>query len=135
MTRFIVISVISGILFALLDAIINSNPLAQKLMECYQPIAKSTINVPVGIIIDIVYGFAMCGIFLMIYESLPSESGLIKGIVYGLIVWFFRVIMPVLTAFMTQQVPLKTLLYISLTGLIQVLLIGAFYGLTIKPFK
>ncbi len=135
MTRFIIISLISGIIFAVLDGLINGNPFAQKLMECYKPIAKPSVNIPVGIAIDIFYGFVMCGIFLLIYNSLPSENPLIKGIIYGLIIWFFRVIMSVLSIFMTQQVPARTLIYIVLTGLVEVLIIGMFYGLTIKPLK
>jgi hypothetical protein len=135
MVRFIIISLISGILFAVLDGFINGNPFAQTLMECYKPIAKPSVNIPVGIVIDIFYGFVMCGIFLLIYNSLPSENPLIKGIIYGLIIWFFRVIMSVLSVYMTQQVPAKTLVYILLTGLAEMLIIGIFYGLTIKSFK
>lgn len=52
MIRFVVISVISGIIFAALDGFINANPLAQKLMDSYSLLAKTSINVPVGIIID-----------------------------------------------------------------------------------
>ncbi len=135
MVRFIIISLISGILFAVLDGLINGNPLALKLMECYKPIAKPSVNISVGIAIDIFYGFVMCGIFLLIYNSLPSESPLIKGVIYGLIIWFFRVIMSVLSIYMTQQVPTKTLIYILLTGLAEMLIIGIFYGLTIKILK
>ncbi len=135
MIRFIIISIVSGILFAFLDGLINGNPFAQQLMECYKPIAKPLVNIPVGIAIDIIYGFVMCGIFLLIYGSLPSENPLVKGIIYGLIIWFFRVIMSVLSIYMTQQVPAKTLVYMLLTGLAEMLIIGIFYGLTIKPFK
>ncbi len=135
MVRFITISLISGILFAFLDGFINANPIAQKLMECYTPIAKTSVNIPAGIAIDFFFGFVMCGIFLLLYNSLPSDNPIIKGIVYGLIIWFFRVLMSVFSIYMTQQVPVKTLVYILLTGLIEVLIIGIFYGLTIKPVK
>lgn len=135
MVRFIVISILGGILFALLDGLINANPIAQKLMEFYRPIAKSLINVSAGVAIDLFYGFVMCGIFLLIYNSLPSGNPLIKGIVYGFIIWFFRVLMSVFSTYMTQQVPIKTLVYILLAGLVEVLIIGIFYGLTIKPLK
>ena len=135
MVRYIIISILSGILFALLDGLINANPIAQKLMECYKPIAKSSVNITTGIAIDIFYGFVMCGIYLLVFNSLPSDNSLIKGIVYGFIIWFFRVLMSVLSTFMTQQVPAKTLVYILLTGFVEVLIIGIFYGLTIKPLK
>ena len=132
MWYFILISIISGILFAMMDGLINANPYAQKLMECYKPIVKTSINVPAGIAIDLFYGFAMCGIFLLIYDSLPTDSGIIKGLVYGLVMWFFRVIMSVLTTYMTHKVPVKTLTYILLSGLMEMLILGGFYGLTIS---
>jgi hypothetical protein len=135
MIRFILIGALSGILFAILDGIINGNPTAQKLMESYSPIAKTSINMPVGIIIDLFYGFVMCGIFLLLYNSLPTDNPVIKGVIYGLIIWFFRVLMSVLTTYMTLQIPLKTLAYILVTGLVEVIIIGIFYGLTIKPIK
>jgi hypothetical protein len=135
MARFITISLLSGILFAFLDGIINANPIAQKLMECYKPIAKTSVNVTAGIIIDLIYGFVMCGIFLLLYNSLPSANPLVKGMAYGAIIWFFRVVMSVLTMYMTQQVPAKTLVYVLLTGLTEVLIIGFFYGLTIRPVE
>ena len=135
MIRFIIISLISGFIFAVLDGLINANPLALKLMECYKPITKSSINVPAGLIIDIFYGFVMCGIFLLIYNSLPTESQVVKGIIYGLIIWFFRVLMSVFSTYMIQQVPAKTLLYILVTGLLEMVIIGLFYGLTIEPIK
>jgi len=59
MARFIIISLISGILFAVLDGLFNGNPLALKLMECYKPIAKPSVNIPVGIAIDIFYGLTI----------------------------------------------------------------------------
>lgn len=135
MIRYIAISIASGIIFAILDGILNANPIAQKLMESYNPIAKTSINVSAGILIDLFYGFVMCGIFILIYSSLPSDNPVIKGVIYGLIIWFFRVLMSVLTTYMTLQIPVKTLVYISLTGLTEVIIIGIFYGLTIKPIK
>lgn len=134
MIRFIIVSLSSGIIFGFLDGMINGNPYAQKLFECYKPIAKSSINIPLGIIIDIIYGFIMCWIFLIIYNSIPATSGIAKGLVYGLALWFFRVIMSVITTYMMLQIPLKTLLYVALTGLIEMLVIGSFYGITIKPY-
>jgi len=59
MTRYIIISIISGILFGVLDGIINANPLAQRLYDVYKPIAKTSINVPAGIVIDLVYGLTL----------------------------------------------------------------------------
>jgi hypothetical protein len=133
MVRFIIVSISSGILFGFLDGLINGNPYAQKLFECYKPIAKTSINIPLGVTIDIIYGFVMCWIFLIIYSSIPASSGLVKGILYGLALWFFRVLMSVITNYVMFEVPLKTLLYIAMTGLAEMVIIGSLYGLAIKP--
>ncbi len=133
MFRFIIVSISSGILFGLLDGIINGNQYAQKLFECYKPIAKTSVNIPLGVSIDIIYGFVMCWMFLIIYNSIPASNSLVKGVLYGLALWFFRVLMSVITNYMMFEVPLKTLLYVAATGLIEMVIIGSLYGLAIKP--
>ena len=69
MMSYVIVSVASGILFGLLDGLINANPLAQKLYQVYQPIARTSVNVPAGVVIDLVYGFVMAGVFLLLYQS------------------------------------------------------------------
>jgi len=76
MTRYIIISIISGILFALMDGFINGNPFAAKLFEIYKPIARSSLNIPAGMIIDLLYGFAMAGIFLSFITACPGRPAL-----------------------------------------------------------
>ena len=133
MIRYIIVSIISGILFGIMDGLINANPLAQKLYEVYKPIAKTVINVPAGIIIDLVYGFVMAGVFLLLYRSLPGETGLLKGISFALLVWFFRVVMSVISGWMMFNIPIGALLYTLITGLGEMLILGILYGLTLKP--
>ena len=130
---YIIISIVSGILFAIMDGLINTNPLAQKLYEVYKPIAKTAINVPAGIIIDLVYGFVMAGVFLLLYRSLPGETGLLKGISFAFLIWFFRVVMSVISGWMMFNVPIGALLYTLITGLGEMLILGILYGLTLKP--
>ena len=132
MTRFIIAAILTGLLFGILDGLINGNPLAVKLMECYNPIAKQTINVPAGIVIDLFYGFVITGIYVIIMQALPTELGIIKGLTYGLGMWFFRVLMSVITNWMMFNIPGKTLIYILLTGLIEMLLLGIINGLILK---
>jgi hypothetical protein len=133
MIKYIVISIFSGILFGVMDGLINANPLAQKLYEVYKPIAKTSINAPVGVIIDLVYGFALAGLFLLLYNSLPGELGLLKGISFACLVWFFRVAMSVASSWMMFNVPVTALLYTAATGLAEMLILGILYGLTLKP--
>ncbi len=93
MIRYIIISLAGGILFGVMDGIINANPLAQKLYVVFKPIAKASVNVTAGIIIDLIYGFVLTGLFLLFYNSLPGTAGIVKGISYAVIVWFLRVLL------------------------------------------
>jgi len=133
MTGYVIISVISGILFGLLDGVINANPLAKRLFEVYKPIAKTAINPIAGIVIDLVYGFVMAGVFLLLYNSLPGETGLIKGLSLAVLVWFFRVVMYVASQWVMFKIPGRTLLYTLVTGLGEMLILGVLVGLTLKP--
>jgi hypothetical protein len=130
---YIIISIISGILFGIMDGLINANPLAQRLYEVYKPIAKTALNVPAGIIIDLIYGFVMAGVFLLLYRSLPGNTGLLKGISFALLIWFFRVLMSAISGWMMFNVPIRALIYTLTTGLGEMLILGILYGLTLKP--
>ena len=133
MITYAIVSVVSGILFGVLDGLINANPMARRLYDVYRPIAKTAINPIAGIAIDLVYGFAMVGEFLVLYQSLPGEAGIVKGICFALVVWFFRVVMYVVTQWMMFNVPVATLLYTLIAGLGEMLILGILYGLVLKP--
>lgn len=132
MIRYTIVSLAGGILFGAMDGLVNANPLAQRLFQVFKPVVKTSINVPAGIAIDIVYGFVMAGIFLLLYKSLPGGSGLAKGASFALIAWFFRVLMYAASQWMMFNVPAATLLYTLAAGLCEMLILGVFYGLTLK---
>jgi hypothetical protein len=134
MISYIVISLVSGLVFGVLDGLINANRLARRLNQVYIPITKTSINMPVGVIIDLFYGFAMAGIFLILYKGLPGETGLLKGIIFALLVWFFRVVMSVASNWMMYKVPVRALIYTLLTGLGEMLVLGIIYGFFLKPW-
>jgi hypothetical protein len=131
---YIIVSIISGVLFGVLDGLINANPLARRLNEVYKPIAKTSLNLPSGLVIDIIYGFAMAGIFVILYSSLPGDIGILKGISFAILAWFFRVVMSVVSNWMMYKVPVRTLLYSLFTGLGEMLVLGLLYGLFLKPW-
>jgi len=133
MIRYIIVSIISGILFGVLDGVINANPLAQRLYEVYKPIARTSINPLAGIMIDLVYGFVMAGVFLLLYKSLPGETGFIKGVSFTFLVWFFRVVMYAASQWVMFNIPIEALLYSLITGFGEMLILGMLYGLTLKP--
>ncbi len=74
---------------------------------------------------------AYCGLYL--YEGLPGENSLLKGLSYTCIFWFFRVVMHAATTRMTLNVPVPMILYGVGTGHIEMLVLGILYGLTLKP--
>jgi hypothetical protein len=133
MVRYVIVSIVSGILFGVLDGVINANPWAQKLYDIYKPIAKTSLNLPAGIAVDLVYGFVMAGVFLLLYKSLPGEMGLVKGVSFAVLIWFFRVVMSVASQWMMYNVSVETLLYTLFAGLGEMLILGTLYGLTLNP--
>jgi hypothetical protein len=133
MIPYIIVSIVSGILFAILDGVINANPVAQRLYAVYKPIARTSINPIAGIAIDLAYGFVMAGVFLLLYKSLPGETGLIKGISFAFVAWFFRVVMSAASQWVMYTVPVKALLYSLVAGLGEMMILGILYGLTLNP--
>ena len=132
MWNYIWVSLVAGVLFGILDGVINANPLAQRLYEAYKSIARSSVNAVAGILIDLAYGFVMAGLFLLLYKSLPGAAGWTKGLSFGLITWFFRVLMSVASQWVMYRIPPAALAYTLLTGLAEMLLVGLFLGLTLR---
>jgi len=133
MASYVIVSIVSGILFGVMDGVLNANPVAQRLYQVFQPIAKKSLNFVAGFTIDLVYGFVIAGVFLLLYQALPGSIGLLKGIVFALLVWFFRVVMQVASQWLMYTVPVKTLLYSLAAGLGEMLILGIIYGLFLKP--
>lgn len=133
MIRYIIISVVSGILYLLLDMAINANPLAKKYYEVYKPIVKTAINPLAGVLIDLAYGFILAGVFILLYNSLPGATGLLKGLSYAGLAWFFRVVMRAASDWMMFTIPVRTLIYSLVTGLGEMLILGILFGLALKP--
>ena len=131
--RYILVSLLSGILFAIMDGLINANPLAVRLYAVYKPIARQSINRTAGIIIDLVFGFVMAGVFLLLFDSLPGDHDILKGLIFGLLLWFFRVVMSAASQWMMFTLPIKSTLYTVVAGLVEMLVIGLLYGLTLHP--
>ncbi len=132
MIRYVIASVGSGILFGLMDGVISANPLAQRLYRVFEPLARKSMNVLAGFAIDLVFGFALAAIFLLLQRSLPFDAGILKGLFYGLLVWFFRVAMQAASQWMMFRIPAGTLLYGLASGLVEMLILGLLYGLTLS---
>ncbi len=128
---FIGVGVVSGVLFAVMDTLINANPLAVRLYAVYKPIARTSVTIPAALGIDLAYGFVLAGIFILLYNSLPGSTALLKGLSFGLLAWFLRVLMYVASQWVMFNVPVRSLLYTAAAGLGEMLVLGTFYGLTL----
>ena len=133
MTTYVIVSIAGGILFAILDGLINANPVAQRLYDVYKPIARTSLNVVASIVIDLAYGFIMAGMFLLLYTSLPGGTGMAKGLSFAILVWFFRVVMSAASTWVMFIVPARTLAYTLFAGLVEMLVLGMLYGLALQP--
>ncbi len=128
---FVLFGVLGGLLMAFLDALVNANPLATRLYSVFKPIARTSMNIGVAVLIDIAYGLLMAGIFVLLHDALPGENDVLKGLSFGLLVWFFRVVMQAASQWVMFNVSLRSVLYTALAGLGEMLAIGLFYGMTL----
>jgi hypothetical protein len=134
MVRFVIVGLGSGLVFAVMDVLVNANPLGRSLYEAYKPLARESVNGAAGMVIDLIYGLILAGAFLILYASLPGDLGLLKGLSYALLLWVLRVLMYVVTHWMTLKIPVPTLLYTLVTGLVEMAVLGVLYGLLLKPW-
>jgi len=132
--RFVVVSWACGILYWILDGVINWNPYALKLYQAHKSNVKMAFSISKSFFIYLIYGFVMAGIFLLLYKSLPGKIGIVKGMSFALIAWFFRGFMSIMTQWMMFNTPFKTMGYVAITGLLEALILGILLGLTLKAF-
>ncbi len=123
--------VAAGLAFALLDALLNANPVAARLLAVYRPITRASINAPLGLAFDVVSGVVMAYLYVFLTPALPG-GWIAKGIVFGLIAWFFRVAMGVASQAIMFRVPPAALMYTLLTGLAEMALLGLFLAAVLK---
>ncbi len=133
MLRYVIVSIVSGLLFGVLDGVLNANPLARRLLDFYEPLAKSSVNVAAGVTIDLVYGFVLAGMFMVLSPCLPGSGGLVKGLCFGAGLWFLRVVMSAASSWMMLRIPAATIAYTVAAGLVEMLALGLVYGLALTP--
>jgi hypothetical protein len=131
--RFVGASLGIGLAFAVLDGVVNANPLAQTAYAVFDPIARPGLNVVAGIVIDLAYGFVLCAIFWRFYPALPGATPLRKGISYALLVWFFRVVMNAAGQWMVLTIPGLTVAYTLAAGLLEMVVLGVLLAVIARP--
>ncbi|MBZ5593225.1 MAG: hypothetical protein LAP39_13370 [Acidobacteriia bacterium] len=128
--RVLAVGVGVGVVFAILDGLLNANPLAQRLYAVYRPIVRQSVNAPLGLLFDIISGVVLAALFVGLSPALPGGR-LTKGLAFGLMVWFLRVAMGVAAQAVMFNVPGSALAYSLITGLVEMSILGLLCGLAL----
>jgi hypothetical protein len=129
--RVVIVGVGVGLVFAILDGLLNANPLAQRLYAVYRPIARQSVNAPLGLLFDIISGVVLAALFVGLGPALPGGR-LTKGLAFGVMVWFLRVAMGVAAQAVMFNVPASALAYSLITGLVEMSLLGLICALSLR---
>jgi hypothetical protein len=129
MVRRIGAGIAAGVAFLGLDGLLNANPIAQQVYLAYRPIARSRVDAVAGSMVDVVYGLVLVALFLRLRHCLPGRADATKGLSFGAIVWFLRVVMRVAGEWIVTTVPPSTHAYTLVAGLVQTLLVAELIAL------
>lgn len=132
MGRYLVASISGGVLFAVLDGALHANPLALRVYAYLRPIARSSVNAPLGAGLDLLYGFVMAALFLLLRPSLPGAGGAAKGLSFAALAWFFRVFMGGAAELVMLKAPGWSIVYSLAAGALEMAAIGLLYGLVLR---
>lgn len=127
--RYVVVSLVTGLLFGILDGIINGNSLARRLHASLAPAARKKLKLPAGLAIDLAYGFLMTALFMVLRDSLPGTQGAVQGLSFAVLAWLFRVLMGALSQWMSLELPARALAYDLAAGLAEMGILGLAIGL------
>jgi len=129
MLRQSLVGVVAGAAFLITDGLLNANALAREVYGAYRPIARSSVNALAGSLVDMAYGLILVLLFVTLRHCLPGRTDLKKGISFGVILWFLRVVMRVAGEWVTTTVPGSAHVYSLLAGLAQTLLVAVLIAL------
>lgn len=132
MTKFIIISVVSGLILGVIDFLFSNEDLSEGLSGFFRQFSESAREAAACIGINLALGFGMTGIFLLMKKSLP---GFVIVMGFALAVWFFRVMMFFIRQWMTFKASANDLAYVFIAGVSQMITLGILYDLTLKPLS
>jgi hypothetical protein len=130
--RVLAVGLGTGVTFAILDGVLNANPVAQRLYAVYRPIARESVNAPLGLVVDLVSGIVMAAVFAALAPVLHGGPWT-RGLAFGLLVWYFRVAMNVAGQAVMFNIPAPALLYSLASGLVEMALLGLLLGFALRP--
>jgi hypothetical protein len=134
MLTYLLVGFGSGLILIVLDALLNGNQYARRLAAPYLPIVREGISIAPAVAIDLLYGLAMAGFFLLLRTSFPGGPIVGSAISFALLAWFFRSVMNALSQWVMFRIPSSTHLYALFVGLVEMLVLGFFYAFAFRSF-
>ncbi len=131
--RFVIVAFVSGLLLGALDALLQGNPLARESLSLFIPLARDQVNVLAGLGLDLFYGFALAGIFVLLHPSLPGKTGTVKGISFAVLAWFLKIFMNQAAQWLVFPLTASAVAYELAAGLVEMLAVGILYAWTLVP--
>ena len=127
-------SIITGILFLILDMFIGI--LTSPIFSPYSnlPIWKTPPNILAGLVFDLVNGFILVLVYMTIYKGIPG-IGWKKGFFYGIIVGLFRVVMMSFSIIVLYNVPLILVFTNLVTGFIEIVILCVILAVVYEKLK
>jgi len=112
--------IMTGVLFIIFDMIIaiSTSPIFSPYSDL--PIWKTPPNILAGTIFDLINGFILAAVYMMIYNGIPG-FGWKKGLNYGIIVGLFRVVMTSFSTIVMYNIPLTLVITSFVTGFIEIM--------------
>jgi len=132
-SKIIFSSLIIGVFFIILDgcsAIILSPVYARfSGLEIF----KTAPSIRAGLLFDVLNGFILVTVFMVIQEGLPGGL-IVKGIYFGFIVGLFRVLMNAFSSYVMYNIPPTLLIYSSLVWYVEIIVLGVLTSLVYQRF-
>ncbi len=121
-TKLFTLGIWIGILFIVFDLLISlsTSPIFSSFSDL--PIWKTPPNISAGIIFDLINGFVLVAVYMIIYNGIPG-LGWRKGFNYGIIVGLFRVVMTSFSSIVMYNIPLPLVITSLITGYIEIVLL------------
>ena len=86
-----------------------------------------------GTVIDLAYGVVRAGLYLLLRDALPGSNWSSKGLAFGVMLWFLRVVMQAATRWVMLRMPSFTVVYTLAARLLEMLVLGIFLARLLAP--
>ncbi len=127
-------SIVIGILFIIFDMVtaISISPIFSYYSDL--PIWKNPPNIVAGIVFDLINGFILVTIYSIIYNGIPG-LGLKKGLNYGIMIAFFRVVMSSFSAIVMYNIPLTIIVADLIANYFEIVILCILLSLIYEKFR